>query len=191
MISSRSFTLIKFRHCVKVLKKEPKALQVAATAAPQANQAVSRTTPGVVAAAMRANAVAAAVLPVQKVVHPRVRKVVRPRVRKVHPGLEAVLQPRVEKASPRVVPQPAGKADRGASRRAAKRAGPQVALPVVLQSPLGRGLPVAREAAVLSRGSHEQAPVLHPDAPGAEAQRAITRESRKSRKLGMEAINIT
>jgi hypothetical protein len=150
---------------------------VAATVAPPANRAVSQTTPEAEAAAMRANAVAAAVLPVQKV---------HPRVRKVHQGLEVVPQRRVEKASPRVVPQPAGKADRGASRRAAKRVGPEVALPVDLQSPLGRGLLVAREAAVLSPGSPERAPVLHLDAPGAEAQRAITLSSRKSRKLGMK-----
>jgi hypothetical protein len=156
---------------------------VAATAAPPANRVASRITLEAVAAAMRANAVAAAVLPVQKVVHPQVRK--------VHRGLEAVHQPQVGKASPRVVPQPAGKADRGASRRAAKRVGPEVALPVDLQSPLGRGLLVAQEAAVLSPGSHGRVPVLPLDAPGAEAQRAITRNSPKSRKLGMKVLNVT
>lgn len=162
------------------------ALQVAATAAPLANQAASQTTLGVAAAAMKVSAVAAAVPPVLRVVHLQARK--------VDPGLEAALQLQAEKANPRVDPQPAGKADQGVSRRGVKRAGPEVALTVVLQSLLGQGLPVAREAAVLSRESQEQVlsqknpepvPVLHPEAPGAEVQRAIAQDSQTSRKLGM------
>jgi hypothetical protein len=155
---------------------------VAATAAPLANQAAPRTTQEVAAgvAAMKVNAVVAAVPPAQKVVHLQARK--------VDPGPQAVLHLLVEKASPRVVPQPAGKAGRGVCRQGVKRVAPEVAPTVVLQSPLGQGLPVAPEAAVLSPESLEQVPALLPEARGAEAQRVIARDSRMSRKLGMKDI---